>query len=844
MAQTSRSSRALASYRAKRNFGVTSEPSGEESAAARDVGGAKFVIQKHWARRLHYDFRLQIDGTLKSWAVPKGPSLDPADKRLAVQVEDHPLSYASFEGTIPENQYGAGRVVIWDEGRWIPEGDPARDYAAGHLKFTLHGRRLHGRWALIRIKGREARATKTNWLLIKERDDARPKIPPPQRSSPGAPAAHPLPQSFRPELATLVGSVPSDVENWIFEVKFDGYRILVRVDGDELSLLTRNGHDWTSKLIGLKRALLALRLPTGWYDGELVVLDRRGISDFDALQASFESGASDDTVLFLFDLPYLEGRDLRELPLEDRRALLRETLAARPRSKRVRFSEAIVGTPAAALDAACRKGLEGLIAKRRDSTYVQRRSADWIKLKCTQRQEFVIGGYTDPEGARKGFGALLLGVFATDGKLQYVGNVGTGFSETVLQTLYKELNRLATPKAPFSDVTAVPGRPHWARPKLVAEVSFAGWTRAGRLRQAVFHGLRLDKEPRTVKRERARAAVPQPGPIEKDATRFATESPARMRVTHGERVIDPGSGVTKLDLVGYYAQVGKLMMPHLSGRPISLLRAPEGIAGPHFFQKHFDVEKLPGMGTLDPDLSPGHPPWLTVKTPRGILSAAQWNVVEFHTLNGIADKYDHPDRMIFDLDPGEGVNWNAIREAAELLHGFIEELSLRAFLKTSGGKGLHVVVPIRTAESWESVKAFSRGVVGHVAKVLPDRFVAKSGPSNRVGKIFIDYLRNGRESSTVSAWSARARPGLGVSVPLAWDELGSVKSGDQWTLRNVQERLRVGNAAWADYQRGRRDLEPAMRILGGAPRATSSARAARVRAAPIKRAPRARRSRS
>jgi bifunctional non-homologous end joining protein LigD len=797
-------------YKSKRNFAVTTEPA-EGGEAGKDA--LSFVIQKHWASRLHYDFRLELDGTMKSWAVPKGPSYDPKDKRMAVHVEDHPISYASFEGTIPEKEYGAGKVIIWDRGTWSPQDDPHRGYADGNLKFELHGHKMHGKWALIRMKDKGA------WLLIKEKDAlARPaaefsvvdEMPDSVKdlAPPSAGVKAALPATLAPELATLVDQPPSTPADWIFEIKFDGYRILARVEGKEVKLFTRNGNDWTRKLGALHKALLKAKLPDGWYDGEIVVHDEQGRPNFGLLQQAFDGSDTADIVYFLFDAPYLDGCDMRDVPLEDRRARLK-TVLDQCGTETIRFSEEFGTDPGELVIAACKLGLEGVIGKRRSSRYVNRRSPDWIKLKCGQRQEFVIAGYTDPQGARTGIGALLLGAHDDNGVLQYAGNVGTGFNEATLRDLKKKLDALATDDSPFPPKAVAGRKHHWVRPTLIAEISFAEWTSSGSVRHAVFQGLRDDKPAKAISRERAQTVDTQTEP--------AGKLPASLKISNGDRVIDPQSGATKLDLIRYYALVGGLMMEHLKGRPVSLVRAPAGVSGELFFQKHADVAKMPGMKQMAQELDPEHPPMLEVGSAEGILSAAQWNVVEFHTQNATGKAYETPNRIVFDLDPGEGVEFAAMREAAQLVHAFLDELGLPAFLKTSGGKGLHVVVPIKGAFDWDTVKDFSQAVVRHLADTLPDRFAFKSGPKNRVGKIFIDYLRNGQGATTACAWSARVRPGLGISVPLAWDELAALKGGDQWNVKNAHTRLDRGNEPWAGYAKAAKTLSAAMKKLGFKP---------------------------
>ena len=855
-----RSSSALKIYREKRNFDVTPEPAagGTPSEHAR-----MFVIQKHWATRLHYDFRLELEGTMKSWAVPKGPSFDPADKRMAMPTEDHPISYNSFEGIIPAGNYGAGKVIIWDKGTWLPLEDPHKGFTDGKLKFQLHGHKLRGRWTLVRIKAR-GEDKKEPWLLIKEKDDfvrlaneysVVDEMPDsvqdlvhapqsPQQSSAkeqAAPADGPpaaarraaLPGTLQPELATLVDRPPADVQNWLYEIKFDGYRMLTRAERGRVRLITRNGNDWTHKLGKLAQALEEMELPDGWYDGEIIMPGERVPADFQALQGAFDSARTADIVYYLFDIPYCAGYDLREVPLLERRAVLQRVVERKPHDK-VRFSAVFDAKPQDVLASACRLGLEGVMGKRQNSAYRTRRSSDWVKLKCGLRQEFVIGGYTEPKGSRTGIGSLLLGVYDA-GQLKYAGNVGTGFNEQTLRELRQQLDAVASDKSAFATGAAIAHGARWVAPELICEVSFGEWTRDHRIRHAVFHGLRADKQPRTIVREQALHSAPidnaakssaaksvgkKPAPAAQPARQTAAEPaaqprlPASLRVSNPERVIDLESGTTKIQLVRYYALVAPMMMVHLRGRPVALVRAPAGIGGELFFQKHAERYPMPGIEQLDPSIYPGHPPMLEVATPEGLLSAAQMNVIEFHTWNGVKSAIHKPDRMTFDLDPGEGLDWPQIQEAAQLVRAFLSELGLPAFLKTSGGKGLHLVVPLKKQLDWDTVKDFSQAIVQHLARAIPQRFVAKSGGGNRVGKIFIDYLRNGFGATTASAWTARARPGLGISVPVRWDELGGLKGGAHWTVGSVHTRLDEGNQPWGDYESDRVTLANAMRTLG------------------------------
>lgn len=862
----------LQKYKSKRNFAATPEPA--DGGIANDAQPV-FVVQKHWARRLHYDFRLELDGTMKSWAVPKGPSFDTADKRMAVHVEDHPLSYNSFEGTIPAGQYGAGKVIVWDQGTWQAVGDPHKGYKSGKLVFHLHGHKLHGRWALIRMKGKSEK--QDPWLLIKEKDEhARPasefsvvdEMPDSVRTGnpttkrrtqttdsdatadthPKKPKRHnlkaqkprpytALPQALAPQLATLVKSPPPDPDEWLYELKFDGYRLLTRVQAGQSTLYTRNGHDWTDRLPQLSHYIDGLALPDGWYDGEIVVLDDKGVPDFQQLQNAFDSANTAAVDYFLFDMPFCDGQDLRTLPLIERRKRLHALLvdrtvsdnatpetrddldhglgldgdgdSAQTGAAHIRLSETFDVPARDLLASACTLGLEGVIAKRKDATYSSGRSGDWLKLKCALRQEFVIAGYTAPQGSRAGFGSLLLGVYDRTGTLRYAGNVGTGFNAASLSSVYQALQDGKASRSPFAPGTKIPYRNvQWVKPDQVAEVSFAAWTRSGHVRQAVFHGLRTDKPARQITRESA-----EPSEIAMARPSSLSSLLEQQKVTNPDRVIDPSTKTTKIDLVRYYALVAPLMMPYLAGRPVSFLRAPDGVGKKMFFQKHIATGSMEGVRELPQDLDPEHEPLMEVAQDQGLLSAAQMNVVEFHTWNGTKTAIARPDRMIFDLDPGKGTSWSSVQDAALLMQVFLAELELVPFIKTSGGKGLHVVVPLQRRHSWDVVKDFSHQVVKHMAATFPKRFTATSGPRNRVGKIFIDYLRNGFGATTVCAWSARARPGMAVSVPLEWREVESLSSPDRWRVANIHERLDVGNDPWSDYDDSARTLTAARRIL-------------------------------
>jgi bifunctional non-homologous end joining protein LigD len=934
---TARPDPKLSEYVRKRRIGVTPEPDGSKAdqrdttsrrrAAARALS---FVVQKHHASHLHYDFRLELDGTLKSWAIPKGPSLDPAIKRLAVHVEDHPLSYANFEGSIPAGHYGAGEVIVWDRGSWTPAGaDPVADYRAGKLKFTLRGAKLNGGYMLVRSAMGRQSGRDNQWLLIKERDEearaetelnitealpdsvlsdiAQPSRKRDMRSTRSAksqksaaqtgqrPDSHgaldelpdealdgavvaPLPTLMEPQLATLVTAIP-DSDAWSYELKLDGYRLLARIDrsqtraADRIRLLTRNGHDWTERFPAQVRALTALDLKSAWLDGEAVVLDTQGVPHFQALQNALDN-APETIVLYVFDAPYLNGVDLRQVALSRRRALLAATLAPAA-DDALRFSADLEPDPAAVLRASCAAHLEGLIGKRRDSHYVSGRSSTWIKLKCRQRQEFVVGGYTDPAGSRTHFGALLLGVYDEHGDLHYAGRVGTGFDARGLHQLKQQLDASASRKMPFtqSPVQRGAGVIYWLTPQWVAEVEFGEWTSSGLIRQASFIGLRDDKPARAVVRERAAplagggnkdSAGSAPDEVPTTATRFAgatvgkakagvskrpamgkanakvkveakvkaeanakpkTKPPkgaaeaelmplvlaSKVRITHPSRLIDPESGISKAALLNYYASVSEWLLPHLAQRPVALLRAMDGLAGEQFFQKHAGRLNLPGIAQ-HADLDPGHPPLLTIDNLAGLLGAVQMGSVELHTWNGQISQLERPDRLILDLDPDPNLPWSRITEAAFLVRTLLDEIGLRSFIKTSGGKGLHVVVPLSRHAGWEQVKDFSQAIARHLATILPQQFTATSGPKNRIGKIFTDYLRNSRGAATVCAYSARARPGMGVSVPVEWHELQQIESANQWTVETLGQRLlKLKVDPWHAYAGTRQRITAAMK---------------------------------
>jgi bifunctional non-homologous end joining protein LigD len=804
----------LQRYREMRDFSITPEPAGRKGkrhgkrqAPAR-AKQLRYYIQRHAATRLHYDFRLELEGVLKSWAVPKGPSLDPADKRLAVQTEDHPLEYGEFEGVIPEKQYGAGEVLLWDRGVWTPEdSDPLAALRKGRLHFRLDGEKLHGSWVLTRTRGAE---DKPQWLLIKRRDEhadaaaditrERPesvkRVP---RAAARARTAE-LPQFVAPMLATLVTEPPGSGE-WVYEVKHDGYRMLARFGpAGEVRLFTRSGKDWTARLPHLAAALQKLGLESTWLDGETVVPGPQGRSSFQALQNAFEAGRDKDIVYFVFDAPFLSGQDLRRLRLTERKARLQKALKP---STQVRFSEHLEGNARDVLERACELRLEGLIGKEAGSVYVSGRTRSWIKLKCRQRQDFVIGGYTAPGGSRTGFGALLVGLYDQQGKLHYAGKVGTGFDEHLLQTLTRRLASVKRPDPPFANAPKEKGV-QWVRPALVAEVAYAERTNEGVLRQAAFMGLREDLPAKNVHEERAVAP-----PKKKEES----NSVLGVKITHPDRLVWPKLGIKKIDLARYVEEVGDWLLPHVKNRPLSLVRCPDGVEGECFYQRHLTMAASPGsLQTVKRERS-SKGAYIYAATLDALVSAVQNGAIEFHTWGASVPDIKHPDKIVIDLDPDEALPWRTLVEGTRLTCTLLDGLGLKSFLKTTGGKGLHVVAPIEPRLEWDEIKALTQRIAETLVKARPDLFTAKIAKARRPNKIFADYLRNSETASAVAAFSPRARPNAGISVPLAWDELDpkdDVRA--RFDLLNVRERLaKLKQDPWADYWTTRQSITQKMK---------------------------------
>jgi bifunctional non-homologous end joining protein LigD len=820
-----------------------------------------------------------MDGVLKSWAIPKGPSLDPADKRLAMQTEDHPLEYGGFEGVIPEGEYGGGTVLLWDRGVWRPESDAAAGLRAGRLKFTLAGEKLHGGWTLIRLRGRDRRDAdgRRSWLLIKERDEharpsgelnlteARPEsvlsgrgleeiaraadrtwhsdrtatstpriagaAAPPRRAAatrgrgpiPGARPA-PLPDFVPPQLATLV-SAPPEGDAWIHEMKFDGYRILCRIANGRATLWSRNARDWTAQFPEIAAAAARLPARRAVVDGEIAVLLPNGTTSFQALQNVLSSRGQGQLVYFVFDLLHLDGQDLTGAALEARKSAL-EALIGTARDGAIRYSTHVVGQGDEFFRQACRLSLEGVVSKRRDRPYEPGRGRSWLKVKCIQEQEFVVGGFTEPKGARAGLGALLLGVNDDGSGLAYVGKVGTGFTGNAARLLRERLDRLRVARSPFRKRPPGASEARWVKPEMVAEVEFSEWTTDGRLRHPSFKGIREDKPATEIVRERPRDP-PSEGSRSTSAKRERTtmETPiaakgdgavvAGVRISHQDRVVYPEQGITKGALARYYAAIAEHILPHLRSRPAVLVRCPDGLGQECFYQKHPGSWAPSSLRRVRIREKSKADEYLVVEDVSGLVGLVQMGVLEIHTWNAQADRIEAPDRLVFDLDPGPDVPWPAVLAAARLVHANLATHGLASFVKTTGGKGLHVVTPIQAGPTWSACVAFARGVAEALVRETPQAFVATMAKSARSGKIFIDYFRNQRGATSVVAYSTRARRGAPVSTPITWDELDSVPAGDHFTIETVVPRLtKLPSDPWAGYATARRPL-PAARSRRG-----------------------------
>jgi bifunctional non-homologous end joining protein LigD len=878
----------LAKYRAKRDFSTTPEPSGgpRQRESRKKSAALAFVIQKHAASRLHYDFRLEWDGVLKSWAVAKGPSYYPGDKRLAVQVEDHPLEYGGFEGIIPKGQYGGGTVMLWDRGTWEPHGDAAQGLRDGNLKFTLHGEKLHGNWVLVRMGGRMANASKPNWLLIKEHDSderganetpvteeeptsvlsgrnmeaiaaakdavwnsksgasANAASPKPERRAVRIQAArHPskrheasvpasrmkaarkesLPSFIPPQLATLVRSSPTG-GGWVHELKLDGYRIEARIETrprPSAQLLTRTAQDWTHRMPAIAEAVAALPVRSALLDGEVVALDSNGMTSFANLQAAFQESARYPLTYFVFDLLHLDGRNLRDLPLIGRKEILSDLLSAVPGDGPVRISEHLAGDGQTVFGKACKLGAEGILSKLANSKYVSGRGNSWLKLKCYREQEFVIGGFTLPSNGTHGVGALLLGYYE-NGKLIYAGRSGTGFTQKTHRLIRNRLEALRRETTAFAHLPAAVSRgARWVKPELVAQISFANWTGGGLVRQAAFKGLREDKPAKSVHREEedpvsteADGATERREPArrkhgKKDAadgvnTASAPSSaPLPVRLTHPGKVLDAVSELTKDGLAHYYAAIAPHMLPHIAGRPLSLVRCLNGSSKPCFFQKHAN-ESLPReIESVDiVDKKTGKPePYITLSTSGALLELAQLSVLEIHAWGSRNGSIEKPDRVIIDLDPDAAIDWKTLASAAGEVRERLKAAGLESFLKITGGKGLHVVAPVRPEHEWPAVKEFAHNLVLAMETDHPSLYLTRMTKAARKGKIYLDYLRNERGATSIAPYSPRAREGATVAMPLEWTELKSKQRPIFPVSGFTAWKARLGDDPWKGMER-------------------------------------------
>lgn len=852
---------ALETYHRKRDFLKTPEPKGRSTKAK----GNSFVVQKHDARRLHYDFRLEMDGVLKSWAVTRGPSLVPGEKRLAVHVEDHPLEYGGFEGTIPKGEYGGGTVIVWDRGTWEPLEDPHKGYKKGHLEFELHGEKLNGLWHLVRMHGKPGEKA-DNWLLIKGEDEyARPEAAPdileerPESVKTGreiadvsgeepgwssetgkitrktarkpkaktdpaeaeadsppktATAADPskeegavkarLPAFVEPALASLAQKPPAG-SRWLHEIKFDGYRLQARIEAGKVKLLTRGGLDWSAKFG--KTVLSAFQeLPVGsaLIDGELIVEGQSGIADFSALQADLSEGRTNRFVYYAFDLLHLDGYDVTALPLVRRKELLHTVIATETGT--LRYSAHFLDDGDLLLAQACRLGLEGIVSKVAGDRYRSGRGKSWQKAKCAHAQEFVIGGWVPSTTSRKAVGSLALGVYE-DGALQHVGRVGTGFSQTVAAELARRLERIRIETSPFAaQLTSNEARGvRYVRPELVAEVEFRAWTADGHLRHASFRGLREDKPASEIVREESKAADTgakgRSKNKEKTMPKPASRPASKVQLTHPDRVYWPKEGVTKGGLADYYAEVWPFMEPYVVDRPLALLRCPDGIDGQQFFQKHGWKGINAAIVQVEDPKEPGEAPYIAIKDFDGLIALVQAASLEIHPWGSTLDNWERPDTLIMDLDPGPDVGWSAVIAAAEEIRERLHDMGLHAYVKTSGGKGLHVVSPLKPSADWPQLKAFTKDLADQMAADSPGKYVSTIAKAKRHGKILIDYLRNQRGQTAVAPYSTRARPGAPVSMPLGWEELDPAIGPAHFTVSNAPTRLaKLASDPWAGFR--------------------------------------------
>lgn len=826
----------LKEYRRKRDFRRTPEPSGESGIA---TAGHLYVMHKHAASHDHFDLRLEHEGVLKSWALPKGPSLEAGEKRLAVEVEDHPLEYASFEGVIPKEEYGGGTIMLWDAGSWSVIGKHDKD----QIDFRLDGEKLKGSWTLVRTRGKGKRAKPgKSWLLIKRTDKPKRRLKPDERSvlsgrtmkdiardpeevwtsstreDVSVPAAEDmataqraaLPKTLQPQLATLTDKAPEG-GNWLHEIKHDGYRIVARFEKGRVQLFTRNGHDWTRRFSSVAKALEALRVDDAMLDGEVTILDADGSSSFRRLQEALSAGRSAGFVYLAFDLLHLDGHDLRKSEQLERKRVLRQLLKASGfgSDSSVRYSDHIVGNGPEFYEQACELGLEGIISKRSDGVYRSGRGKQWLKVKCTHHEEFVVGGYTEPGGSRSGFGSLLLGAYEKD-NFVYAGRVGTGFSNSQIEQLHRKLRDNEVDSSPFNEPPDVK-QVHWVKPEFVVEVEFTERTRDGRLRHPVFRGLREDREPGEIEMTGAvdmQETAAHAGEASSRPQRAPGEARvAGVRLTHPDKVMYPEQGATKLDLARYYEDIQDWVLPQLANRPLTLVRCPEGRHKECFYQKHLAKSQAKNVARVGFRESRGVKEYAYVRNIADVVSLVQAGVLEFHPFGSQVGDVEHPDVMVFDLDPSPGVAWSEMLRTARDLRSRLEDLGLGTFLRTTGGKGLHIVVPLEPQADWDTVKTFAQTVAEQHAQENPQHLTTNMSKQKRRGKILIDYLRNARGSTAIASYSARAREGAPIAVPVRWDELSPALRGDRYKLHNIRRRLAaLKEDPWQDFIAARKPL--------------------------------------
>ncbi|WP_374077179.1 DNA ligase D [Bdellovibrio bacteriovorus] len=785
----------LREYIKKRDFKKTPEPRSMPKKKKGKSAPLMFVVQEHHASHLHYDFRLELNGVLKSWAVPKGPSMDPQTKRLAVEVEDHPLSYGTFEGVIPKGQYGAGRVYIWDTGTWEPIGSARAGLKKGHLEFKLKGKKLHGHWMLI--KTQRSAGKKSQWLLIKRTDEyAAPEEE--EEPAKATKRVRKLPQFIAPELAELAKE-PPEGEKWVHETKFDGYRTQTHFENGKVTLYTRGGLDWTKRYPAIAKALHELPVKNAIIDGEIVWLDKDGRTDFQKLQNALKENDMSRLVYYVFDLLFLDGEDHRDLPLHERKHQL-EKIVHLLKHPLIRYSDHIEGHAEALFKAACSYNLEGLISKDRESPYTSARSGSWVKTKCKMHQEFIIGGYAEGQGSRAGFGALLLGVYDGD-KLKYIGRSGTGFTEKSAVEVLRKLKKLESKKSPFQLKEPKGKGLHWVKPELVADITFANWTADEQLRTAVFHGLREDKPAEEIHIEKPKPIKAFGGSKKKSKiAKVPQEIPELRSLSNPTKVLYKKEGITKIEVARYYQDIAPFILPHISDRPLALLRCPEGTTKNCFFQKHIS-------GKIPVDIIPvtireksGPKSYLTIDSKEGLLSLSQMRAFELHAWGCHSDNIEHPDQIVLDLDPGPGVTWLSVVDAALEIRKILEDIDLKSFVKVTGGKGLHVHVPVAPLYSWDQIKSFAKTIGHEMVARHPGQYVVTMSKQHRGKKIFIDYFRNGRGATAVVPYSLRAKDISAVAMPVAWEDLKKIKSPDIFTLKNAYEHLKTRKVdPWRDF---------------------------------------------